>query len=186
VIGYWHRRKVVLLIVSGITAAALLAVMVRLDRPLKTEVAPRGIVSFELAGSYENAHRILASWGENGHRHAALSLRVDYAFLIAYALLLYLLCAGVASSWPERCPYIRRMGFLLAGGQWVAALLDIIENILLQQILNGSTAAHLPLVARWCALVKFTLVAGGGLYIFWAGGMRVVCHWRSPHGRRDH
>ncbi len=51
--GYWHRKKIVRLLVVGITAAVLLTAMVLLDRPLKTEAAPRGIVSFELAGTYE-------------------------------------------------------------------------------------------------------------------------------------
>lgn len=179
--GYW-RRNMVLLIVGGITAAALLRVMVLLDRPLKTAPAPQGIVSFELAGTYENVQRILISWGENGRRNAVLSLKVDYAFLIAYALVLYLLCAGVARSWPERYPYIRRLGFILAGGQWVAALLDSLENFLLQLILNGSAASHLPLAARWCALVKFTLIACGGLYILLAGGIRIISHSRSAKG----
>ncbi len=134
--GEGPRQNTTLLVISGIVAAALLAVMILLDRPLRTAEAPRGIVSFELAGSFEKAQRVLASWGETGRRNAALSLGVDYAFLIAYALVLYLLCTRVARRWPERYPYIRRVGFILAGCQWVAALLDSIENILLQQILN--------------------------------------------------
>ena len=184
--GEGPRKNTTMLVIGGIVAAALMVVMILLDRPLKTAAAPRGIVSFELAGSLENTQRILASWGETGRRNAALSLGVDYVFLIAYALVLSLLCTRVARRWPERNPYIRRAGFILAGCQWVAALLDGIENILLQQILNGSLVAHLPLVARWCALVKFTLIALGGLYIVLAGGILVFHRSRSAKGRFGH
>ncbi len=181
--GYWHRKKIVRLLVVGITAAVLLTAMVLLDRPLKTEAAPQGIVSLELAGSYEKARRILASWGESGRRNATLSLWIDYAFLIAYAVVLSWLCAGVAHNWTHSQPRIRRMGFILAGCQWIAALLDSFENSFLLHILSGSTAVYLPLAARWSALVKFTLIACGWLYILIGGSFRAVCYFRSAHDR---
>ena len=168
--GAFNRNHLTLLVAAAIAAAVLLAIMVQLDRPLRTNAAPLGIVSFELAGSPEAAREIMASWGPAGQRSASLSLWLDYAFLISYALVLSLLCTGIARGWPSAGRRIRRLGFILAGCQWLAALLDLVENILLQQILTGASAPLLPLAARWCALIKFSLIACGWLYIVIAGG----------------
>jgi hypothetical protein len=172
--GHPHHKFVRLLVGGGIVAAVLLAAMLWLDRPLRTAAAPRGIISFELAGSYAAARNIIESWKPAGRRNAALSLWLDYGFLIAYALVLALLCGYVAASWPGRYRGIRRTGRRLARAQWVAALLDAFENVILQQILAGATAAILPQMARWAALAKFTLIACGGVYIVLAGGYHFV------------
>ena len=169
--GAFNHKYLTALVVAALAAAVLLAIMMRLDRPLRTPAAPLGIISFELAGSPEAARQIVTSWGPAARRSAALSLWLDYAFLISYALVLSLLCTGVARAWPSTGHRVRRMGFILAGGQWLAALLDLVENILLQQILAGALAPLLPLAARWCALVKFSLIACGWLYIVVAGGI---------------
>ena len=75
---------------------------------------------------------------------------------------------------------------LLAACQWLAALLDAAENLLLQSILAGASGGYLPLTARWCALVKFALIACGWLYILLAGGIRVIRYFASQAGRCDH
>lgn len=184
--GHFHRARIYLLIVAGIVAIALLTIMVRIDQPLRTAAAPHGIVSFELAGSPEAVQRILKSWGPEGRRNATLSLRLDYAFLVAYAMVISILCGIAAGAWPAGHPRIRWTGIILAGCQWLAALLDAIENLLLQNILTGSTTTYLPLVARWCALAKFTLIACGWLYILLSGGIRVIGHFKSQTGRFGH
>ena len=184
--GRFNRHYIVLLVSGAILAALLLAAMLHLDQPLRTVAAPRGIVSFELAGSPAVAREIMASWGPEARRHAALSLQLDYAFIVAYALVLFLGCAGVAHQWPSSSPLIRRLGFVLAGCQWLAASLDTIENILLQNILAGATAPTLPLAARWCALGKFGLIACAWLYIAAAGGLLVIRRFRDSGLRRGH
>ncbi|MDJ0886094.1 MAG: hypothetical protein QNI89_02280 [Desulfobacterales bacterium] len=177
--GRFNRLNIVLLVAGAMLAASLLAIMLWLDQPLRTSAAPRGIVSFELAGSSAAAREILASWGPEARRNAALSLQLDYAFLVAYATVLFLLCAGVARQWPRSPAFIRRVGFILAGGQWLAAALDAGENILLQMVLSGAAAPALPLAARWCALGKFGLIACAWLYIVAAGGALVVRRLRD-------
>lgn len=169
------RRNTIVVLAVGLTVAAvLLTAMVRLDQPLRTAAAPHGIVSFELAGTPAMVQAILASWGSDGRRQALLSLRLDYLFLIAYALVLWMLCRMVASAWPDRYRRLSRTGSIVGNAQWAAALLDVIENSMLQIILAGSLAALPPLVARWCALVKFTLIACAWFYIVTAGGVRLL------------
>lgn len=184
--GRSPRLPICLLAATGIIAALLLAVMVWLDQPLRTAAAPHGIVSFEIAGTSDAITRILESWGPEGRRRAAVSLRLDYVFLMAYATALSLLCGIVAQGWAASRPRLRQAGMLLAACQWLAAMLDAAENLLLQCILAGALGAHLPLAARWCALVKFTLIACGWLYILVAGGIRVIRHFAPQAGRCDH
>lgn len=172
--GLSRRMTIVWLAAVMILASVLLAAMIRLDQPLRTAASPHGIVSFELAGSPAVAQAILDAWGPEGRRQARLSLRLDYVFLIAYALVLWRLCRMVATAWPDRFRLIRRTGFIAGNAQWTAALLDVIENIMLQLILAGSPAALAPLTARWCALVKFSLIGCAWVYIVLAGGMRII------------
>ncbi len=181
--GLSRCMTIVWLAAGMIVAAVLLTAMVILDQPLRTAAAPRGIVSLELAGSPAIAQAILESWGPDGRRQALLSLRLDYVFLMAYALVLWRLCRMVATAWPDRLRLARRAGYIAGNAQWAAALLDVIENIMLQSILAGSPAAFPPLVARWCALVKFSLIGCAWVYLVLAGGMRIIFFWSSRNSR---
>jgi hypothetical protein len=132
--------------------------------PLTTGAAPQGIVSFELAGSVSRIRHILDSWDEAAQLRAAFSLGLDFLFLVAYSTTIGFAClwaAGVARAreWP-----LAGAGIPLAWGQWLAALLDALENVALLIMLFGSVAEPWPQIARWCAVPKFVLVFVGLLY----------------------
>jgi hypothetical protein len=69
-------------------SAILLFAMRSLDTPLRTRTAPGGIVSFELAKNYAASQQILDSWSAKAKINAALSLGLDFLFLILYGLVL--------------------------------------------------------------------------------------------------
>jgi hypothetical protein len=138
----------------AILALLTVVVMVALDaigRPLVTEVAPLGIVSFEFAGDVATATRILESWGEAGRVRAGLTQGLDYLFLVLYASAIGLGCLLVAGA----------AGPALAWGQVGAALLDAVENFALIRLLLGSDDALWPTLAWGCAALKFALVGVG-------------------------
>ena len=175
--------------------ALTLAVLVSLNAlggPLNTEVAPAGIVSFELAGELSLAQSMIESWGQTGQVYAGLNLGLDYLFLVAYSSSIALGCVLVARSLSSsilarpgslrpgsgQAPDpghkrgfgnpLRAMsdaGVLLAWAQFGAALLDAVENYALIQVLLGSQQASWPAVARWCAIPKFLIVAAGLVYV---------------------
>ena len=109
----------------------LLAVgMNALSRHLKTDVAPRGIVSFELAGELSLAQRMVESWGRPGQIRAGISLGLDYLFLFAYSSTIALACVSGGLPRPARrrpglgavwCRLARRPGELCPhpGLAWV-------------------------------------------------------------------
>jgi len=136
------------------TFAILTAILIDSGMPLRTDAAPLGIVSFQLAGSGNTAHTILDSWQDTGRNAALINLAVDYPYLVIYAALLSLLCRRAAASLARYAA----VGRTCARGAWVAAGCDAIENLaLLAQLLNapGDGAA---LVALAFASVKFALL----------------------------
>lgn len=145
---------------SGATALLLLIALTAINLPLINAAAPRGIVSFELAATSEQALAIAQSWA--GVRHwATLSLYLDFVFIGAYLLFLLKL----TRHWLIDRPGVREKQV----GRWarnlfvVAAITDVGENISLLVTLEQPRSDIWPLVAALLALTKFSgLLAGAG------------------------
>lgn len=72
-------------IVFGLTIAVPAGMNI-IGGPLNIPAAPAGIISFEFAGSSAVATEMMDSWGEHGRALAAVSLGIDYLFLVAYSI----------------------------------------------------------------------------------------------------
>lgn len=153
------------LLITFLLSLTLLAGMHALDQTLITETAPRGIVSFELAGSIEKVEQILKEWGSEGKAYATLSLGLDYLFLIVYALFISLSCVRIARHLKLRFSILAAWGFMSGWAQFLASLLDAIENFALINLAFDSQRESWPIIARWCAMVKFGIVGIGLVYI---------------------
>lgn len=145
-----------------ILSLVILAVFRVTDAPLQTSASPKGIISYELAGSVTAAQAMLDSWDARAELYAAFGLGLDYLYMPSYALAI-----GLAATWAGRQLGARRrwpvgLGRLLAWGLGLAALLDAIENIaLLKMLLAGVAAMPWPTVAAATAAAKFALVLAG-------------------------
>lgn len=153
----------------------LFAVFWILDQPLRTEAAPHGIVSFEMAGTTRAARDITDSWKQlsvllsatgqpnpdivnAAYMFAAFGLGLDYLFMPVYALALgfaTLLAAQRQAGW------IHSILALAGYGAFVAALFDAVENYALFRVLLGWVDSSYPEIAATCALIKFSLLAFG-------------------------
>jgi len=151
-------------VVTSILAVLSMASLQVLDVPLRTEVAPAGIISYQFACDLEGARRILDSWGPN-RVYAGLSLGLDYLFMVSYAGALGLGCVLVARRLGRWSGGLAALGVVLSWGQWLAALLDATENYALIRLLLGSERALWPALACSCALPKFLIVGAGVLFI---------------------
>jgi hypothetical protein len=175
-----QKRAFVVLLVLAVVVMVSLQVF---GSPLKTRVAPFGIVSFEFAGEQSQAKAIVESWGARAQVYAGLNLGLDYLFLVAYAGSIGLGCVLVAQSLAKRAAILYSAGVFLAWGQILAALLDSVENYALIRILLGSVQEQWSMVALWCAAPKFMIVALGLVY-FLVGGVVVLVariRWRNGH-----
>jgi hypothetical protein len=160
------------MVITFAMSALLLFAMRTLDTPLKTDAAPSGIVSFELAANHAASQKILNSWSTEAKVNAALSLGLDFLFLIGYALFISLACIWVAIALKGDHSIIYNVAVVVAWAQFLAAALDVIENLALIHVLLNSSRKWLPWLARGCAIVKFSIVGAGLIFIF--GGFLVI------------
>jgi hypothetical protein len=105
------RAFVVLLVV---TIAALVAEQIT-GAPLKTDAAPSGIVSFELAGTLPVAQGILASWDATARVYAGLNLGLDFLFIAAYATCIGLGCVIVVRNLARQSALLASVGVCRRG-----------------------------------------------------------------------
>lgn len=149
-----------------------------LGEPMRTDAAPQGIVSFELARTGDRAGEILDSWPQSVRNMALLQTGIDYLFLVVYPALLSLGCVLVARRLRERAAGLSRLGVVLAWLVLLAGVLDAIENVaLIRMLLSGPSDAMAGL-AWACAVPKFALVAIAALYA--VGGFVVSLFGRAP------
>ncbi len=132
---------------------------------LITEVSPSGILSFEFAGELSAAQNMVNSWGQTGRVYAGLNLGLDYLFLLVYACAIGLGCVLVARRISLRTAFFANLGILIAWAQVGAAMLDGVENYALIRVLFGTDQAVWPMIARWCAIPKFSIVGAGLIYV---------------------
>lgn len=158
-----------------ITTGALLGLLLLINQPLTTSAAPQGIISFQLAGSSDQAFAIIEDWGADGSFWARVSLWVDFLFIPAYVLSMILLTRHLTRDRPgvrERmvARWIRAL-FVAAG------LGDMAENILLLNNFDPPTDL-VSLSATICALAKFTglTLGAGGLVIIRAARRHPLAH----------
>lgn len=160
-----EKNQRIIFMVSLIFAVVLFLVFQVIDSHLKTELAPLGIVSFQLAGELSVAQDIIASWGQEGQLYAMLSLGLDYLFMLLYAVVIGLGCIMVARGLPKGLEKFSDLGVWLAWGQILAALMDALENFGLVSIMLGTEVAVWAKVVQVCATGKFALIALGLVYI---------------------
>ena len=161
-----------ILVIALILSAALLTTMRVLDQTLRTPDALRGIVSFELAKNMGASRQIMNSWNQQAIQNAVLSLGLDYLFLMVYAVFISTACIQISKAIQHRSPLIVVTGTALAWAQFLAAILDAVENWALIALLQNSERMWLPAMARACAIVKFSIVGAGLLFV--VGGLIVM------------
>ncbi|HSK88470.1 MAG TPA: hypothetical protein VK880_08950, partial [Anaerolineales bacterium] len=175
-------RKQLFFILLALTLI-LFAVLRVLDQPLRTDAAPKGIVSFELAGNSRTARAITDSWKQMSlllsavegqpnpdvvnvpYVFAAFGLGLDYLFMPVYALWLAfgtLLASGKHEGW------LRSLGTVAGYAALAAMVFDAVENYALLQVLLGNMQSPYPALAAFCAIVKFSLILLGLLYVLGA------------------
>jgi len=147
-----------------------IATMRYFDAPLKNEVTPNGIVSFELAKELPVSKAILNSWNEQAKSTAGLSLGFDFLFLLVYASFIALLIFRVNDRvWKGRSFY--KVGRFMIYAIFIGAIFDIIENIALIKLLVGDFKQTWSTVAYYFAILKFAvlLLCVFYLLISWTG-----------------
>lgn len=133
-------------------------------QPLITDAVPLGILSFELAGMPEQAQAILADWGQRKQAIAVFNLGIDYIFAFFYGLTLLLGTVWAAKQF--RTQAIAKLGVGITALMPLAVLSDYAENAALYMTVLEAGIDPWPQVAWVFAVIKFSLIALGLLYLF--------------------
>lgn len=162
------------------TSSGLLAVLVgatlflmwklnKIGKPLNIgNVVPNGIISLEFVGNSATAKAIVEVWRDQNVLEQAQKLQwIDFLFMAVYSTALSLGCIWATKLLPNFDTEWLGTGVVLGWGQWLAALLDVIENLTLFPFLYGEVKDSSPLaqVAAICAVFKFSLIFTGLLYV---------------------
>lgn len=159
---------------SAALALASLAALALIDEHLKTPAAPLGIVSFEICAFDSSCDDILASWSASAKIHAAMSLGLDYLFMLAYPAAIGCGLLLLARQAPGS---LRGAMGTMARAIWLAGLADAIENYHLFQMLSGSPLDSHPWLATLSATAKFAcLVPALALLAFGAARSAMRTH----------
>lgn len=154
-----------LLIFTGLITILLFLILRYFGNPMITEIAPGGIISFELAKDIDKSITIISSWNLNAKVNAGLSLGIDFLFLVVYSIFFSSACYLVAQKFIRINTFLYKFGLLIAQLQFIAALFDAIENVALIKLLLGSQKEIYSLIAYYFASMKFAIIAIGIIYI---------------------
>ncbi|HEV7886703.1 MAG TPA: hypothetical protein VGO92_04025 [Acidimicrobiales bacterium] len=161
------------LIVSLVATALLSSAMGRQARVMKA-TGGVGIVPLELIRSWARADPLVERWRTNdrgrGLRAARQSLLLDFAFIVAYVVLLVTLAACAADHAEARGWTGWALAARVAGGTaLVAGLSDVVEDTALLLVLRGDHSQDWPRLAFWSAVVKFSGLAGAAVVLVTVG-----------------
>lgn len=148
------ERRTLLIITSTLFVLCTMA-MFAIDTYIQNETTPNGIVSFEFIGNIPNSNAAMATWGNIGQSAVALSLGIDYLYIVLYSatvsLFLLSLSAKVLPASKALSNHLLYLAYLFP----LAGASDAIENFSLIQILLGSQNPLWPKIAYICAIIKF-------------------------------
>lgn len=166
------RRRALWLL--AVVTLGLFAVLLALDGRMQ-DAGGHGIVAFEVAFTSGKAQEIVTAWGADGHDAARLSLWLDFLYLIAYGLFLWLAVRALGDA-------LRRRGFerLAAPAAAISILplagaaCDAVEDVFLLLVLGGHAGTIGPPLAGAFASVKFLCLGVAVLYLLAGLGAVVV------------
>jgi hypothetical protein len=155
-----RKLTVFLIVFTGI----FIGIMRYFDGFLTNELAPAGIVSFELTFDVETAKAILSSWNEVAKTAAGMSLGFDFIFPFLYGTLIALLVYKLNQNlWKGTRFYT--VGNTISWSLGVAIVCDLIENIGMIQMLLRDVSLFWVEVSTYFALIKFLIILIGIAYI---------------------
>jgi len=149
------ERKLSLLLFGLVVV--MIVIMRFFDAPLKNEISPQGIVSFELAKDVDRSVAIIDSWDTIAKTSAKWSMAFDFLFLIVYGLFIGLLIHKLNRVWISSS--FHSLGTVLIYLVFLASFFDIIENIALLFLLNGNLVQIWSSIAFYFAMLKFIILA---------------------------
>lgn len=112
-----------------------------------------GILALEFADSSKKLEPIFQVWEESV---AKINICLDFLFITAYTNFFLLALAKAGQQWSRLL--IRQMSHILSWLALLAAVLDMVENLLMLQTLSGHYNQYSLQLTWYCAATKFLIV----------------------------
>ncbi len=141
------RWSLLLVLLSG-------AIIQFQGRSLKTALNPIGIVDLELADTASELNALLANWDKDVIR---LNIWIDFLFIIAYTFFFIQSIRLILAN--HRFKWLQQLGKKLIVLAYVAAILDVIENMLMLASIMGHYSAGSIIATSSAATLKFSIIA---------------------------
>jgi hypothetical protein len=168
--------------ILGLVTLGLFAVLLALDGRMQ-DAGSHGIVAFEVAFTSGKAQEILVAWGSKGHDAARLSLWIDFLYLIAYGLFLWLAIGALGDALRGRgMDGWARPAATISLLPLIGAASDAVEDIFLLLVLGGHASSIGPPLAGSFATLKFICVTIAIVYLL-AGLVALALSRRSAPAR---
>lgn len=148
------------LIIAVVLLLAVIVIMRYQGAALIMPDTPSGILALEFANTSEKLSLILSLWSIDA---AKVNIWLDFIFIIIYTHFFLLTLSIAVNQWKHNI--LTRIGKWLMASAWIAAVFDVMENI----IMLASLARHyteLSLQATaYFASIKFLIVLLMLLYL---------------------
>ena len=144
---------------------------------LFTAESKGGIVDLEMADTPEKLQHLMGIWNK---QVAVNNIYIDFLFIPCYALFLAVCCKYMADKIvrPSYQKWMNRLVKLIV----VAALLDVVENILMLMSIEGNYTSETLLLTRLIASSKFLFVGLAILYILFGLFISLFSKKSTHHG----
>ena len=121
---------------------------------------PSGILALEFANTPEKLNYVLSFWNKAMVR---TNIWIDFLFIIVYTWFLVIAITTRASASANN--WIRLLGVWLGRLVFLAAILDVVENILMLQSISGQYSTYSLQLTWYCASIKFGIIILIFLYV---------------------
>ncbi len=148
------KKSSVYLLLAAVFSLVLIAVLRWQGKELIMPLTPSGILALEFANTPEKLASILAIWDKKTVQNNIL---IDFLFVIAYTWFFILGMAKSISQWNNR--FMQQFGATGIRMAFLAGILDITENILMLQSINGHYSLYSLQLTWYCAAIKFGIVS---------------------------
>jgi hypothetical protein len=147
-------------ILSLLSVLATALIMQTQGAGLKTDFTPLGIVSLELASSVAQLQQILAVWTQ---QNVVLNIGLDFLFIPAYTFF-FIQSLKITIS-KHRLSWLKSLGTKLIAVAYIAAALDVIENMLMLSSILGHYSVGSICATASIASAKFVGIGFILLYL---------------------
>ncbi|MEN9298833.1 MAG: hypothetical protein RLZZ429_1146 [Bacteroidota bacterium] len=147
------KKSSLYLLLAAVFSIIMIIVLRLQGKALLQPSTPSGILALEFANTPEKLTTVLAVWNKELVRNNIL---LDFLFVIAYTWFFVLGVARSTTQWSSR--FMQQFGATGIRMAFLAGILDVTENILMLQSINGHYSISSLQLTWYCAAIKFLIV----------------------------